>query len=67
MTIKNKHFQTGTMSHQQNVQRRPFEEVIGDLDAAIDAWIHSNRQSEREVRYEARCLRSALERLNVEV
>lgn len=55
------------MSHQQNVQRRPFEEVIGDLYAAIDAWIHSNRQSEREVRYEARCLRSALERLNVEV
>ena len=25
--------------------RRPFEAVIGDLDAAINACTHSNRQS----------------------
>ena len=47
--------------------RRPFEAVIGYLDAAINAWTHSNRQSEQEVQYELRCLRSALERLNVKV
>ena len=50
---------------QQNL--RPFEAVISDLNAAIDVWTHSGRQSEREVRYELRCLRSALERVNVEV
>ena len=62
--FKDIYFQTGTMS-QHN--QRPFEAVINELNAAIDAWTHSGRQSEREVRYELRCLRSALERVNVEV
>ena len=28
---------------------RPFEAVINDLNAAIDVWTHSGRQSERGV------------------
>ena len=55
------------MSHQPSVQPRPLDAVISDLEAAIDAWVHPNKQSEREARYEVRCLRSALQNLSVEV
>ena len=55
------------MSHQLNVHPRPLDAVIRDLEAAIEAWDRPKKQSEREARYEIRCLRSTLQSLSVEV
>ena len=55
------------MSYQPNVQPHPLDAVINDLEAAIEAWDRPKKQSEREARYEVRCLRSTLQNLSVEV
>ena len=55
------------MSHQSNVQPRPLDAVIRNIEVAIEAWDRPKKQSEREARYEVRCLKSTLQNLSVEV
>ena len=55
------------MSNQPIIQPRPLDAVINDLEAAIEAWDRPKKQSEREARYEVKCLKSTLQNLNVEV
>ena len=55
------------MSHQPEVLTRQLEVVLSNIDAAIEAWDCPKKQSQREARYEVRCLKSTLQGLSVEV